>query len=79
MFFDLKIIVIAVIATIALSTGAYWYGRWDGSAACDARHASETLKVVEKVRKTDAKIKRESPGDIDKRAAIEWLQQYVRQ
>ena len=79
MLFGWKINLLIGAAVVAVITGAYWYGRWDGSAACDARHASETLKVVEKVRKTDAKIKREAPSDIDKRAAIEWLQQYVRQ
>lgn len=48
MFLDLKLGLIALLGVIALSSGAYFYGRWDGSAACDARHEAAALADYQK-------------------------------
>lgn len=79
MLLNLKLGLILFAVALAFSTGTYFKGRYDGSAACDARHSAAQLEVTTKVRKTDAKIKRTAPNDYDKLAAIEWLQQHVRQ
>lgn len=39
MFGDLKIMLLAGAAAVALIGGTYFLGRSDGAAACDARHA----------------------------------------
>lgn len=48
MFFNIKAILIAAAVSLALTTGAYFYGRWDGSAACDARHAEAAAAELQR-------------------------------
>lgn len=76
--FSIKVWLIAAAVLAAVSGGIYFKGRWDGSSACDARHAAAVLEVTEKERTSDAKIKREAPDDIDKQRALEFLRDNVR-
>ncbi len=79
MFPNLKFMLIAAAACVLFSGGMYVKGRWDGSAACDARHAEAQIEQDKKARKTDAKIKRSAPSDADKPGGIKFLLQHVRQ
>jgi hypothetical protein len=47
-FLDLKLGLIVLLGAVALSSGAYFYGRWDGSTACDARHEAAALADYQK-------------------------------
>lgn len=70
--------VIAGLAALVLMSGVYFYGRGDGDALCraDQKNAQETH--TKEVKANDTKIKNSAPGDDDKRAGIEWLQQRAR-
>lgn len=80
MFSGLEIKAWLIMAAVAAAvvSGAYLKGRWDGSSACDARHAAAVLEVVEKEKTSDAKIKRDAPDDVDKQHALEFLRDNVR-
>lgn len=40
---NLKLGIILAAAMVLLLSGTYFYGRWDGSAACDARHEKAAM------------------------------------
>jgi hypothetical protein len=63
---------------IASNTGLYFKGRWDGAAACDARHAAAQVNQDNKERKTDARRDAEKPVGADRSAKLRWLRQYTR-
>ena len=68
-----------LIGTLVLTIGAYFYGRHEGSVACELAHAQAQVEVEKKVRKSNAKIDKATPFSADKRTAIEWLLKYTRQ
>lgn len=41
---NLNLILYSAAAAILLATGAYFFGRLDGSTSCDLRHATEAQK-----------------------------------
>lgn len=79
MLLSWKIILISIAGALALSAGTYFYGRWDGSSACNTRHATAQVKENAKVKKRDAKIDKATPFDSDKRTTLDWLYNYGRQ
>ncbi len=40
MLLNFKLGAILLACSVVACAGSYFYGRWDGSAACDARHAT---------------------------------------
>lgn len=68
----------AIIVLVVLVGGGILYIRWDAVQSYITKQENVQLKHNEVVRKKDDKIKRESPDDVDKRHAIEWLQQRTR-
>lgn len=69
----LRLAAILLAASLALSTVTYLKGRLDGSSACDDRHDRAIIKVQNNERKSDAKVKRNAPGDVDRAAGIKFL------
>lgn len=70
---SLRLALILAAAAVALTGFAYLYGRLDGSAACDDRHDKAIIKIQQKTGKSDAKIKHNAPGDVDRAAGIKFL------
>lgn len=58
---------------------AYFGGIYFGSASVERKQAVEQLKENERLQKIDERIDRETPDYTDKRVAIEWLRQHIRQ
>lgn len=48
MLSNTKLILLAALGAMLLSTATYFYGRLDGSMSCDARHAEAALSDFKK-------------------------------
>jgi hypothetical protein len=79
MLLNLKLGLILAAVCAGLVTGAYFLGRWDGSASCDTRHATAQLKTNEKVREGYAKIDKQKPSAGDDAGIAKFLLDHVRQ
>lgn len=73
MTLTLRLAALMFVAAVALAGLTYLWGRLDGSSACDDRHDKAVLKTVQTERKSDAKVKRNAPGDVDRPAGVKFL------
>jgi hypothetical protein len=69
MLVDLKLGLILILAFIATSSGIYFYGHWEGSASCDARHESEALADYKKRTEDAEKKSKALEGELTKARA----------
>jgi hypothetical protein len=69
----LRLAALILAAAVALCGVTYLWGRLDGSSACDDRHDKAIIQTQQKNGKSDAKIKRNAPGDVDRAAGIKFL------
>jgi len=73
-----SLLIYALIAAVGVG-GLYLKGKWDGDAACTARHEEAQREHEKKVNKSNDKIKRNAPTDADRATGISWLLDRTRQ
>lgn len=71
--FNLQALLISGAAAVILLSGTYFYGRWDGSAACDARHAAAQAEHEKEVKQGYDKIDKKTPFNGDDAAVVRFL------
>ena len=70
---NLQLIAILAAFSAILAGGIYFYGRWDGSRLCEARHATKQTEKTIEVVKVYEKIDRKIPYSADRAARFQWL------
>lgn len=66
---------VIIIAALMITHAAAYFA---GGSGCERKHATEQLKVNERLGKADDKIDAQTPFSADKRTAVEWLRQHTR-
>ena len=72
-----NVYLITAMVWLASSGIIYWRGDSNGYARCEAAHAEAQAKVIDKVRKSDAKRDREKPATADRDKLLNWLFQFA--